>query len=257
MPFALITGASKGIGKAIAETLALRGKDLLLVARNGDLLKNLCAELSGKHNIRAFYLVLDLGDAGAAQKLRDWCGEEGYEVDTLINNAGFGLSGPFEKYSLKEHTTMMQLNMGTVVTLTYLFLPLLKKQPRAYILNIASSAGYQATPFLSLYSATKAFVRFFSRGLNRELKGSTVTITCVSPGATDTNFNDVAQLGTKARDLAGKVMMKPATVAKIAVEAMYAGKTEVITGFINKLGAFMAWLLPKKLVEGSAAKIYQ
>src|SRR5213080_991586 len=107
MPFALITGASKGIGKAIAETLALRGKDLLLVARNGDLLKNLCTELPGKYKIRAFYLVLDLGEDQAARKVKNWCQQEGYEIDTLINNAGFGLSGPFEKYSLEEHTAMM------------------------------------------------------------------------------------------------------------------------------------------------------
>ena len=257
MSIALITGASKGIGRAIAHRLAARGSHVLLVARNEVQLKQVAMEIEARYPVKAKYLVADLSQPGAPARIFEWCRDQGEEVDVLVNNAGFGLSGPFEQYPLEEHLGMMRVNMDAVVAMTCLFLPLLRRQPRSYILNIASSAGYQATPFLSLYAATKSFVRLFSRGLHEELKNSPVSVTCVNPGATDTAFNDRAQIGQKGRDLAKKVQMTPEDVARIAVDALYAGKTEVITGVVNKMGAFLVWLLPKKLIERSAAKIYQ
>ena len=110
---------------------------------------------------------------------------------------------------------------------------------------------------MSAYAATKSFVLQFSRGLHLELKGTPVSVTCVSPGATDTSFVDRANIGAKGLELAGKFNMQPAEVARIAVNAMFKGKTEVITGFLNKLGAALAWLLPKKTIEKASAKIYQ
>jgi short-subunit dehydrogenase len=200
---------------------------------------------------------LDLSAPNAPLQVFNWCRSNGYDVNILVNNAGYGLSGAFDKYSLEDHLNMMQLNMNVVVEMTYHFLPDLKKHPRAYILNIASSAAYQAVPFLSAYAASKSFVLQFSRGLHLELKGTTVSVTCVSPGATDTSFVDRANIGAKGLELAGKFNMQPAEVAKIAVNAMFKGKTEVITGFLNKVGAALAWLLPKKTIEKASAKIYQ
>jgi short-subunit dehydrogenase len=156
-----------------------------------------------------------------------------------------------------DHLNMMQLNMSALVSLTRLFLPDLRKSSRSYILNIASSAAYQAVPKLSLYAATKVFVLAFSRGLHQELKGSPVSVTVVSPGATDTDFPSRAQLGEKGLKAAAKFNMRPEVVASLAVKAMLAGKTEVITGLLNKLGAAMAWLLPKGVVEKTAMKIYE
>lgn len=257
MSFALITGASKGIGKAIAIQLASRKKDLLLVARSEAQLQILCVELQNRFGVTAHYLALDLSSKGASTDVYDWCRQNSYSVDVLVNNAGYGLSGAFDKYSLEEHLNMMQLNMIVVIELTYHFLPELKKQSKACILNIASSAAYQAVPYMSLYAASKAFVLQFSRGLHLELKNTSVSVTCVSPGATDTAFVDRAQIGAKGLDLAKKFNMQPDEVAKIAVEAMYKGKTEVIVGLLNKLGAALAWLLPKKTVEKASAKIYQ
>ena len=124
-------------------------------------------------------------------------------------------------------------------------------------MNISSSSAYQALPFMSAYAASKSFVLQFSRGLSVELEKTNVSITSVSPGATDTDFVDRAKVGKKALDLAKKFNMTPASVAKIAVNAMYSKKTEVITGVMNKLGAFLAWLLPKKTIEKASAKIYQ
>ena len=257
MSFALITGASKGIGKAIALQLAARKKNLLVVARNEAQLQELCAQVSQTYGITAHYLCLDLSGAQAAARVFDWCRQNNYEVDTLVNNAGYGLSGAFDSYSINDHLNMMQLNMNVLIELTYYFLPDFKKQPKAYILNIASSAAYQAVPFLSLYAATKSFVLQFSRGLQLELAKTNVSVTCVSPGATDTAFVDRARIGTKGLELAKKFNMQPDEVAKAAVDAMYKGKTEVIVGFLNKLGAALAWLLPKKTIEKASAKIYK
>jgi uncharacterized protein len=257
MEYALITGASKGIGRAIAEELATRGYNILLVARSEDLLQQVAGEISARYRSKTDWMALDLSSPDAPQNVYDWCRAKGYDVSILVNNAGYGLSGPFEKYSLEEHWNMMQLNMSTLVGLTRLFLPDLHRRPKAHVLNVASSAAYQAVPKLSLYAATKAFVLAFSRGLHQELQGSTVTVTCVSPGATDTDFPNRAQLGAKGMKTAEKFNMSPAAVASIAVKGMLAGRSEVIAGFVNKLGAVMAWLLPKGVVEKTAMKIYE
>lgn len=257
MTYALITGASRGIGQAIATELAKRKYNLILVARSGETLQTIAADLSQKHGVSVQTLALDLATPEAAQQVFDWCQGNGYTVSVLVNNAGYGLSGQFEQYSLTENLAMMQVNMTTPVSLTQLFLPQLRQQKPAYILNIASSTAYQALPGMSLYAATKVFVLNFSRGLHHELAGSSVSVTCISPGATDTGFNDRAQINQKARDAAKKITMTPEAVAKQSIDGMFAGKAEVITGAINKVGAFAAWLLPKSFIEKTAYKIYK
>lgn len=257
MAYALITGASRGIGLAIANELAHQKFDLLLVARSAPQLQQAARQLADTHGVKTDSFAVDLADAGAAQRVLDWCAQKNYTIRALVNNAGYGLSGPFEKHSLNEHTNMMTVNMTALIELTHLFLPQLRQQPKAYILNIGSSAAYQAIPGLSLYAASKAFVLQFSRGLHHELKRSPVSVTCVCPGATDTNFVDRAQIGEKGRKAAEKVNMTPEDVAKQAVDAMLAGKTELVTGLLNKAGKLMAWLLPKGLVETTAGSIYE
>lgn len=257
MAYALITGASKGIGLAIADELARRSFDLLLVARSESLLKSESQRLATTYGVKTNYLAIDLADTGAAQAVFDWCTRYGYPVQMLVNNAGYGLSGPFESHPLAEHLDMLSVNNGTLVKLTYLFLPQLRQQARAYILNIGSSAAYQAVPRLSLYAASKAFVLQFSRGLHQELRRTAVSVTCVCPGATDTGFVNRAQIGEKGRKAAERVNMTPADVARQAVTATLAGKAEVVTGVVNKLGKLMAWLLPKGVVEQAAGSIYE
>ncbi len=257
MTYALITGASKGIGKSITEELAKRGYNVLLVARSEELLRQQANQLSSQYKVNAAYLALDLSSSTAPADLLAWCETKGFQVGALVNNAGYGLSGPFERFSLQENMNMMQLNMASLVTLCYLFLPMLRNQPRSYILNIASSAAYQAVPYLSLYSATKTFVLMFSRGLRQELRKSPVSVTCVCPGATDTEFTVRAKIGEKGLKAAARMNMTPEAVAKIAVDAMLSGQVEVVTGIVNKLGKFMTWLLPKGLVEKAAMSIYE
>lgn len=257
MPHALVTGASKGIGKAIAFELALRGYDLLLVARSADLLQQVSKEIKIKAKVKVEYLTADLSNSSSAQAVFDWAKSSGASLSVLVNNAGYGLSGAFESYSLDEHLAMLQVNCTTLVQLSYLFLPQLKQQKEAHILNISSSAAYQAVPYLSLYAASKALVLSFSRGIRYELRKTSVNVTCICPGATDTEFVTRAQVGEKALKTAQKVHQTPEQVANLAVKAMFNKKAEVITGAINKVGGFLTWLLPKGVLEGGAARIYE
>lgn len=257
MSYALITGASKGIGKAIAFELAAKGYNLLLVARSEDLLRQVSEVIRTKAKIEVNYLAMDLSEPSAAQRVFDWTTANGTAVSILVNNAGYGLSGAFESYPLEQHLSMLQVNCTTLVQLTYLLLPQLKQQKQGYILNISSSAAYQAVPYLSLYAASKSLVLSFSRGLRYELRKTAVSVTCICPGATDTDFVQRAQIGEKALKTAQKVNMTPEQVGRAAVKAMFDRKAEVITGAINKLGGFLTWLLPKKVLEGGAARIYE
>ena len=257
MAYALVTGASKGIGKAIAEELAGRGYSLLLVARSGERLEKIAGEIQAKFKVEAKYLSMDLATPGSAKAIADWCWENQFQVNVLVNNAGYGLSGEFEKYPLKDHLDMMQLNMQVPVELCYLFLPHLKKQERSYILNISSTSAYQAIPLMSVYAASKVFILFFTRGLRQELKGTPVSVTCISPGPTDSEFVVRAQIKEKGIKAAKKVNMTPQAVASIAVKAMFDGKAEVITGMLNKVVSFASWLLPKGFIERTAMKMYE
>ena len=257
MKYALITGASKGIGRAISQELASRGINVLLVARDYLLLEELANSLKAAHQIEAHYLALDLATTDAVSKLNQWIETNNYSINILVNNAGYGLSGPFTDYPIAEHKAMMQVNMTVPVELTAALIPQLKNNQPSYILNIVSSAAYQSVPGLSTYAASKAFMLSFSRGLRYELRKKGISVTAVSPGSTDTGFATRAKVGAKGLKAAEKVNMTPEAVATIAVKAMFNKKAEVITGFINQLGAFLVWLFPKKLAEKTAAGIYE
>ncbi|RYY81515.1 MAG: SDR family oxidoreductase, partial [Chitinophagaceae bacterium] len=252
MTYILITGASKGIGLAIARAWAGRGYNVLLVARSEDGLKAAADSIRNDYKVDAQWRTEDLGDSAAPQRIFEWCRSEGFQIQGLVNNAGFGSSGSFMELPLAIQLNMMQVNMNALVSLTHLFLPQLKAQPKAWLLNIASSAAYQAVPYLSIYAASKAFVLTFSRGLRYELRNSSVSVTCVCPGATDTAFAERAQVGAKALKAAEKVNMTPAAVGESAVKATISGRAELVTGAINKVGAFLVWLLPKGLAERTA-----
>jgi short-subunit dehydrogenase len=260
MAYALITGGSKGIGKAIAENIAQRKIDILLVARSENLLKENAAELEKKFGIKTDYFVADLSANDSAKKIADWCKSKNYEVAALINNAGYGLGGAFEKLPLDEQLNMMQLNMQSLVQLTYLMIPVLKNSShKSYILNVASTAAHQAVPYLGVYAATKAFVLSFSRALHHELKGENVSVSCLCPGPTDTYFMDRAGMKDmkKAMKQAERFNMTPQAVAKIGVDGLLKGKLEIIPGGSNKAGAFFSRMLPKKLVENTLIGVYK
>lgn len=256
MGYALITGASGGIGLALARELAAKKHDVLLVARSADTLNRIASEIRQQFGVKADSLAVDLSAANAVNQVRDWTTRSNYPIDILINNAGFGSWGKFEEIDEKEFRGMMQLNMVTLTELCRAYLPDLKRQPKAFILNVASTAAYQAVPTLSLYAATKAFVLVLTRGLNHELRGSTVSASCLSPGPTSTGFIDRANLGI-IRDRAEKFSMTPEAVAKVALSGMFSGKPEIIPGFTNWLSAKLAEIVPKAIPEGIAKNLYK
>jgi short-subunit dehydrogenase len=257
MPYALVTGASKGIGKAIAFELAKHQYDLLLTARTAETLQNVAEEIKKIYVVKIHCIAADLSQTNAPQKIYEWCIENNYTVSILINNAGVGISGPFQNVSLQKNTNLIQLNVIAPTQLCQLFLPLLQQHTPAYIVNIASTASYQAVPYLAVYAASKAYLQRFSRGLSQELSGKGISVTCISPGPTDTDWAATASVPAKALKMAAKLNMPPAKVAQIAVKSMLAKKREVVPGFVNKLGIFMAWLVPKRITEKVASGLYE
>ncbi|GGG38075.1 short-chain dehydrogenase [Hymenobacter glacieicola] len=240
----------------MALTLARRGYDLLLTARSADQLEQVAAE--ARHLGRsAQVLPLDLASAGAATQLAAWVASQTQELVVLVNNAGYGLWGRFEELPLAQQQNMLQLNMHLPVELTYALLPLLRRQPRAYILNVASTAAYQAVPTLTLYAASKAFLLSFSRGLRYELRETGVSVTCLSPGATTTDFADRAGMNSDLQAVANKVSMTAEQVAEAGIAALLAGEAEIIPGALNKVSAALTSLVPKGLTERIAAGIYE
>jgi short-subunit dehydrogenase len=254
--YALITGASKGLGLSIAHSLAKRRFDLILVARSADTLEAIQAEIFKEYMVDVQIFPTDLSLPGAASKVAEWCVARQFPVSVLVNNAGYGLWGEFETVNLENQINMLQLNINAVVELTHFILPLLKKQPQSYILNVSSTAAYQALPTFALYAASKAFILSFSRGLRYELRKLNIGVTCLSPGPIDTGFAERAGLSL-LNDIADKFNMMPDHVAEIGVNAMLAKSSEVIPGITNKISAFAARLLPKSLLERIGASIYK
>jgi uncharacterized protein len=257
MGYALVTGSSKGIGKSIAVELAKRKKDLLLVARSSDLLETIASDIRKQYNVQVSVLSLDLTEKNAATTIKKWCDNNNYVVDVLVNNAGYGLSGSFGAYTQDAYEEMLQININTLVGLCYVFLEDFKKLNQAYILNVASTTAYQSVPGFAVYAASKSFCLSFSRSLTYELRNTNVSVTCVSPGGTDTDFAIRAKVSNKALKAADTFNMTPEIVGALSVKALYNKKTEVILGVINKVGAFLSWLLPQKFVEGNLSKIYE
>jgi len=254
--YALITGASKGIGKSIAYQLAKQGYPLLLVARSGEELKTLSDDLHAKYGTITPIFPIDLSIKEASLKVVDWIKMNNYPVGILVNNAGYGVWGDFSHSPLSDQLGMMQLNMNAVVELSHLLMPILSQEKQAYILNICSTAAYQAVPTLAIYSATKAFILSFTRALRFELAKTSISVTCFSPGPVDTGF--AARAGLSALNkMAEKFNMQPDKVAKMAVKAMFGKKSEVIPGFTNIISVYANRILPKAFIEKTAAGIYK
>ena len=250
--YALVTGASSGLGVDFARNLAARGCNVILVARREDLLRSLQQELIGQYGVDVQVVPLDLTAPDAPQSLYDWTKEHGTVVDILINNAGFGLYGPFVEIPWEREKNMLELDIVTLVHLTKLFVQEMVARNFGYILHIASIGAYQPSPLYTSYSAAKSFVLNFGEALNYELRKTNVYSTVLSPGITATEFLKVSgQQPTLYQRLA---MMRSTDVARIGIESMLKGKPSVVPGLFNALLTWSNRLIPRRL---SAAISYR
>jgi short-subunit dehydrogenase len=244
--WALITGASQGIGYEFSKLFAAQGNDLVLVARDTTRLEQVAEELRTRHGVKVRVLAGDLGAAAATQEIFDELQREQIFISFLVNNAGFGFQGAFSELDLQGHRYLMHVNMTALVELTHLFLKPMLQRREGRILNVASTASFQPGPFMNLYYASKAFVYSFSCALSEELKGTGVTATVLCPGLTKSQFHTRAGLKRPTNHF---LMMPADKVAKIGYRAMMRGKPVVVAGWFNKTAAVIAKALPGPLMS--------
>jgi hypothetical protein len=246
----LITGASSGIGAAFARKLAARGRNVLLVARSEDKLIALCNELGRLTSIRAQYLAVDLQQPDAATQLFEETKKRELEIDMLINNAGFGSMGDFAKLDLNHELEIIQLNVRALVDLTYRFLQPMRERKRGTIINVASTAGFQAVPYMATYAATKAFVLSFSEALWEENRLHGVHVMALCPGVTETNFFEASGIERPPM----RLIQSPEEVVETALRALNRKKSTVISGWTNFFTVEAERVFPRSFVTKIAGK---
>ena len=244
----LITGASAGLGEEFARQLSARGDRLVLVARRKDRLDALTKELG---NARA--VALDLGQADSAKRLMANLEAHGEHVDTLINNAGFGLIGRFARREPERLREMIDLNVGTLTDLTRAIVPGMIERGRGAILNVASTAAFQAGPGMAVYFATKAYVLSFSEALHEELKPLGIKVSCLCPGPTKTEFGEVA--GFTSNGWFDRISMDSPTVVRKGLTGLDRNRAVVVPGLLNKMGAAGTRLIPRIVTRKIAGSL--
>ena len=249
---ALVTGASSGIGKSYARAIANDGLDLVLVARRKELLDALAEELSQAHGVKVHTIAQDLSEVDAADRVYDAVQQYGLDIDVLVNNAGFGTHGVFDKLDLERELAMINLSCRLPVALTHKFLGGMKQRGRGAVIFLSSMAGQMPVPYMSTYCATKAFPRFFAESLYGELAGTGVDVLAVLPGDTTTEFRQTS-------DLTMKAPIPPRTADDVAATTFSAlgRKPSVIDGTANRISARVMALLPKKLLIKNNAKLWK
>ena len=247
---ALVTGASSGIGAELARLLAAEGVDLVLTARRKDALDRVAEECRAK-GVRVDTVLADLGKNDGASALWSVAGP----VDILINNAGFGYFRAFVDGDWARDLELLQLNIVSLVELSRRFVESRKgSTERAYLVNIASIAAYQSTPNFAVYTSSKAFVRNFTEALHDEFKGTPLSVTCICPGGTHTEFHAAAGAGNYGW-LATKSMLSATRVARITLDAMKKGKRNVIPGVMNKISCFGVRLVPRVFASWMSRRV--
>jgi uncharacterized protein len=242
---ALITGASSGIGAAIARELAGRGHGVSLVARRAERLEELAAELAEAHGVRAEAFAADLADAGARDRLTERLAAAGLTVEILVNNAGFGGHTRFAAAPAGRDVEMVRVNVEAVTDLQAAYLPGMLERGRGAIINVASTAAFQPLPGTATYAATKAFVLSQSEAIHAEVAGGGVTVTAVCPGPVPTEFGEVAGVGELSDRAPELVWTEPERVAREAVEGAEHGKRVVVPGLLNQAGTLAGRFTPR------------
>lgn len=249
---ALVTGASSGIGRELATLLARDGYDLVLVARSEDKLVALAEALADEHGVAATVVVKDLATPEAPAEIRETLEERDIPIDVLVNNAGFGQYGQFTETDAQSELDMIQVNVTALTHLTKLFLPEMTDRGAGRVLNVASTAAFQPGPLMAVYYATKSYVLSFSEAIAEEVDGTGVTVTALCPGATETNFDERADMGDSK--LFQRGTMDPETVAKAGYRGLQNGKRVVVPGWQNKLLSQVHRVVPRKTAARAAKR---
>ena len=251
--WALVTGASAGIGKALAEELALGGANLVLTARRKERLDALAVDLIAKHGVRVEVFVADLVQPAAPVEIFQFTQSKKLEIALLVNNAGFGQFGELHTVKTERLLEMVQVNCSAVVHLTRLYLPQMVARRSGDVLIVASTASFQAVPYISTYAASKVFDLYLAEGLAEEMKPHGVRICALCPGTTTSEFHAVAAHPSRSK---GREQTAE-TVAQNGLKALAAGKSYVISGLGNYLGAHGERLVPRRFVTRIAAKMFR
>jgi len=259
MKTTLITGASGGIGEAIAKRLAENKENLTLVARNEAKLRRVSQELSQKYGVDVGFIAADLFDPKAPEALYRECQQRGLEVNSLINNAGIGSGGEFARADLKSLENMLQLNNGSLVSLTRLFTRDMLQRKAGTIVNVGSLISFAPVPYMALYGASKAFVRFFSQALYEECKPYGVHVLFFAPGLTATNFMEAATLNNETGNAltAGAPTQTAEQVADEFVKAYYKKEKSAVSGRINRFAVKLLTLIPNTVIAASSARTFK
>lgn len=241
-PVALVTGASSGIGEAFARNLASRGYDLVLVARREERLRNLAGDLLRHHRCRSLCLAIDLSAAEGPARVASAVESAALHVGLLVNNAGFGTYGEFHSRSLESEVGQIEVNVRALTALTRLFVPPMIDRHAGAVLNVGSVGAFVPMPYMSVYSATKAFVLSFSEALNAELSGLGVHVMCVCPGGTHSEFQSASGFDETGYS---RFFMTAEEVAGQALRDLDARRIVSISGWLNRLLVGVAWLTPR------------
>ncbi len=240
---ALITGASSGIGLAFAHALAERSMNVILVARSEERLRILAKEIAEQHNVRVEVIAADLSQVQEVERIQQAVEQRGLTVDLLINNAGFGTHGFFDTLAPEREQEEIMVDVASVVALTHTFLPSMIARGEGVVINVASISAFQPTPYMAVYGASKAFVLSFSQALSEEYRKRGIRFLVLCPGATETNFFQVAGEG-----LVVDRKRTSEQVVTTGLQALEQGRTLVVDGQVNAFGAFAVRFLPRSLV---------
>lgn len=257
MRYALITGASSGIGYELAKLFAGDGYPLIIVGRDGQTMEEKARELSGQYGVTVIPMMKDLFHPNAAQEIYDETKSKGLQVDVLVNDAGQGQYGLFAEAELQRLLDIIQLNVTSLTVLTQLFLKDMLARNEGKILQVASIASELPGPLQAVYHATKAYVLSLSEALVNELKDSAVTITSLQPGVTDTDFFDKADFPKDLKILEPDKMADAAKVARDGYEALMKGEDKIVSGVKNKVMTAMSNIVPESMVADQMRKMHE
>ncbi len=251
--WALITGASAGIGEKFAEQLGEGGTNLVLTARRADRLEVLAQKLRSAYSVNIECFAADLEEASAPDVIYDFTRLNGLTIDLLINNAGFGSYGEFANIEAAREASMVRVNCGAVVHLTHLFLPGMIERRRGDILIVSSTAAFQAVPYMATYAATKAFDLLFAEALAQEVKQHGVRVCALCPGSTQSEFDSLAGIPTERT----ATVETAEQVARKGLDALAGGKHVVISGLANWVQAEVQRIVPRRLVSAVTEKMFR